>query len=76
MRLSDQPAVLEWFPTEMKSPTRPHAPIEPKRRRMNFDTVAAASQFAVTNLSDRDLPEITTVDGITLRWADIAAMGK
>jgi len=70
------PAVLEWFPTDTHSPTGPYAPIVPKPRRKNFDTDAAAIQFAVTNLSDSDSPQITTVDGITLRWADFAAMGK
>jgi hypothetical protein len=46
MRLIEQPAVLEWFPTEMKT-VRRYQPIQITRRRRTFETVAAAVSFGL-----------------------------
>ncbi len=47
MRVFDQPAVLEWFPTEMRT-VRRYQPIEFKRQRMDFESVAAAVSYATS----------------------------
>ena len=75
IRFEDQSAVLEWFPTEMRT-VRHYQPIEIKRQRMNFESVAAAISYATTKLPEgfRDNATITAADGNTLRWADIEAM--
>jgi hypothetical protein len=75
-RLADQPAVLEWFPSEMKTVGR-HQPIQITRQRRNFETVAAAVAYATSSLPEafRDNATIATGD-ITLRWGDIEAMSK
>jgi hypothetical protein len=77
MRFEDQSAVLEWFPAEMRT-VRRYQPIEIKRQRMNFESVAAAVQYATTTLPAgfRDNATIETGDGNTLRCADIEAMGQ
>jgi len=77
MRLQDQPAVLEWFPTEMKT-VRRYQPVEMTRQRMSFETVAAAVSFATSSLPEafRLNATIETRGGITLHWADIEAMSK
>ena len=46
MRLIEQPAVLEWFPTEMKT-VRRYQPIQITRRRRTFETVASAVSFGL-----------------------------
>jgi hypothetical protein len=76
MRLQDQPAVLEWFPTEMKT-VRRYQPID-TRQRMNFESVAAAVDYATSRLPEafRHTTAIETADSITLRWADIEAMSR
>jgi hypothetical protein len=76
MKLKDQPAVMEWFPTVMRAARR-HQPFEIARQRKNFDTVAAAVAHATSTLPEafRNNATIATGD-ITLRWLDIAAMSK
>jgi hypothetical protein len=50
-RLADQPAVLEWFPTEMRT-VRRYQPAEIKPQRMNFETVAAAIAYVTSTLPE------------------------
>jgi hypothetical protein len=56
-----QPAVisviLEWFPL---------APIILKPKRRLFESIGAAIHFAITELSEHDMPEIKTLDGNAL----------
>ena len=59
MRLIDQSATLEWFPA-MTRAVRFGAKIMPQPKRQSFETVAAAAEFVRANLSQRDMPEITT----------------
>jgi hypothetical protein len=75
-RLADQPAVLEWFPSDMKTVGR-HQPIQITRQRRNFETVAAAVAYATSVLPEgfRANATISTSD-VTLYWADIEAMSK
>jgi len=77
MRLQNQPAVLEWFPAEMKT-VRRYQPIEITRQRRSFETVTAAVSFATSSLpvAFRLNATIETGGGITLHWADIEAMSK
>lgn len=77
MRLQDQPAVLEWFPTEVKT-VRRYQPIEITRQRMNFESVAAAVKYATSRLPEafQHTAAIETADDIMLRWSDIEAMGR
>jgi hypothetical protein len=74
MRLLDQPAVLVW--PELKSIGR-HLPIEVIQQHKRFETVAAAVDFATSILPETFRPNamIETKD-VTLRWADIEAMGE
>ena len=51
MRFTDQSAVLEWLPVEMK-PVRQYEPKEITRQRMNFESVAAAVDYATTTLPE------------------------
>jgi hypothetical protein len=76
-RLADQPAVLEWFPTEMRT-VRQYQPTEIKRQRMHFESVAAAVGYATSTLPEgfRHNATIETENNITLHWADIEAMRK
>ena len=76
-RLVDQPAILEWFPTEMRT-VRQYQPAEIKRQLMNFETVAAAVGYAASTLPEgfRHNATIQTEGNITLHWADIEAMRK
>jgi hypothetical protein len=71
----DQPAILEWLPTEMRTVSR-YQPTEIKRQRMHFETVAAAVGYATSTLPEgfRHNATIETEHNITLRWADIDAM--
>jgi len=74
-RLVDQPAILEWFPTEMRTVKR-YQPAEIKRQRMHFETGAAAVIYATSTLPEGFRPNATieTENDITLHWADIEAM--
>ena len=76
-RLVDQPAILEWFPTEMRT-VRQHQPNEINQQRMHFETVAAAVGYASSTLPEgfRHTATIETEGNITLHWADIDAMSK
>jgi hypothetical protein len=75
-RLADQPAVLEWFPSEMKTVGR-HQPIQITRQRRSFETVAAAVAHATSTLPGGFRANATIATGeITLRWGDIARWGK
>jgi hypothetical protein len=77
MRLLDQPAILEWFPLEIKT-VRRYQPLEITRRRMRFETGTAAVEYATTTLPEAFRPNasIQIEGGVTLRWADIEAMRK
>jgi hypothetical protein len=76
-RLVDQPAILEWFPAEIRT-VRQYQPGEIKRQRMNFETVGAAVGYATSTLPEgfRHNATIETEHNITLRWVDIEAMRK
>jgi hypothetical protein len=76
MRLKDQPAVLEWFPTEIKT-VRRYQPLRITPQRMNFETVAAAVAYATSTLPEgfRRNATIKTRD-VTLHWGDIERWGK
>ncbi len=74
MYLRDQPAVLEWFPTEVR-PVRRYQPLEIKRQRMHFETVRAAVAHATSALPEAFRHNATIGTGdITLYWGDIEAM--
>jgi hypothetical protein len=75
-RLADQPAVLEWFPSELKTVGR-HQPIQITRQRRRFETVAAAVAYATSTLQEGFRDNATIAAGeITLRWGDIARWVK
>lgn len=75
-RLVDQPAILEWLPTEMRS-VRRYQPTEIKRQRMHFETVAAGVEYATSTLPEAFRNNATIKAGeVTLHWADIDAMRK
>jgi uncharacterized protein YraI len=75
-RLADQPAILEWFPAEIRTVGR-HQPIQITRQRRNFETVAAAVAYATSTLSEAFRANATIAAGeITLRWGDIERWGQ
>jgi hypothetical protein len=75
-RLADQPAVLEWFPSEMKTVGR-YQPIQIMRQRRNFETVAAAVAYATSVLPEGFRANATIATGeITLHWGDIERWDK
>jgi hypothetical protein len=77
MRFTDQSAVLEWLPVEMK-PVRQYEPKEITRQRMNFESVAAAVDYATTTLPEgfRANATIKTGQDVTLYWGDIERMSN
>lgn len=75
-RLADQPAVLERFPTEIKT-VRRYQPLQITSQRMNFETVAAAVAYATSTLPEGFRPNATiTTPDVTLYWGDIERWGK
>ena len=77
MRFADQSAVLEWLPVEMK-PVRQYEPKEITRQRMNFESVAAAGEYATTKLPEgfRSNATVKTDGDVTLYWGDIFRMSE
>jgi hypothetical protein len=73
MRLIGQPAVLKWFPLQVRT-VRFGEKMVPQPERKRFETVAAAIRFVETELSARDNPEIKTDDGVALGWDSIQDM--
>jgi hypothetical protein len=71
MKLIDQSAV----PPVMRA-IRPGTKINHTPKRKDFETVAAAVRFAMTELSAGQMPEIKASCGVALQWADIEALSK
>ncbi len=77
MRLLDQPAVLEWFPTGMKA-IRRNQPLAITRQRRRFETGEAAVRFATSTLPEafRHNATLMIADVPPFSWEMIEAMGK